>query len=102
MMSEVDGAGCLNGARPSGPCGPVLRTACQKRLLGFFERHGIPLVTHHASGHAYLADLKRLATAIAPGRLVPIHSFAPDRFGEFFDNVEVRRDGDWWTCSGLR
>ena len=68
----------------------------QKRLLSFFERHGIPLVTQHASGHAYVPDLQRLATAIAPGRLVPIHSFAPDRFGEFFDNVEMHRDGEWW------
>ncbi len=38
---------------------------------------------------------QRLAKAIAPTRLVPIHSFAPDRLGEFFDNVEVHRDGEW-------
>jgi ribonuclease J len=68
----------------------------QKRLLSFFERHGIPLVTHHASGHAYLPALQRLAAAIAPGRIVPIHSFAPGRFREFFENVELHRDGQWW------
>jgi ribonuclease J len=59
-------------------------------------RGRIPLVTHHASGHAYITDLQRLATAIAPKRVVPIHSFAPARFGEFFDNVEVHREGEWW------
>jgi ribonuclease J len=99
MMSEVEGARCLNGA-----CAVwsmwfgYLEQPGQRRLLGFFERNGIPLVTHHASGHAYLADLQRLASAIAPARLVPIHSFAPDRFREFFDNVEVHRDGEWWDA----
>jgi ribonuclease J len=97
MMSEVEGARCLNGACAVWSMWPgYLEQPGQKRLLSFFERHGISLVAHHASGHAYLPDLKRLAAAIAPGRLVPIHSFAPDRFGDFFDNVEVHPDGDWW------
>jgi ribonuclease J len=97
MMSEIEGARCLNGASAVWSMWPgYLEQPGQRRLLGFFERQRIPIVTHHASGHAYLADLQRLATAIAPGRLVPIHSFAPDRFGEFFDNVEMHRDGEWW------
>jgi hypothetical protein len=28
-------------------------------------------------------------------RLVPIHSVASSRFGEFFENVEVHRDQEW-------
>jgi ribonuclease J len=97
MMSEIERARCLKGACAVWSMWPgYLEQPAQKRLLGFFERHGIALVTHHASGHAYLPDLQRLATAIAPGRLVPIHSFAPGRFGEFFDNVQMYRDGDWW------
>lgn len=68
----------------------------QAPLLKFLETNGIRLVTHHASGHAYMPDLQRLARAIAPRRLVPIHSFAPERFGEFFESVEVHRDGEWW------
>jgi hypothetical protein len=30
---------------------------------------------------------------------VPIHSFAPYRFREFFDNVEVLNDREWWDVS---
>lgn len=98
MMSEVEEARCLNGACAVWSMWPgYLEQPGLTRLLRFFDRHAIPLVTHHASGHAYLPDLQRLAAAIAPGRLVPIHSFAPDRFGEFFDNVQVHRDGDWWV-----
>lgn len=97
MMSEIEAAGCLNDALAVWSMWPgYLEQPGQKRLLAFLKRHGIPLVTHHASGHAYLADLQRLATAIAPGRVVPIHSLAPGRFGEFFQNVEVHRDGEWW------
>jgi ribonuclease J len=97
MMSEIEKAHCLTGASVVWSMWPgYLEQPGQKRLLSFFERHGIPLVIHHASGHAYLPDLQRLAKAIASARIVPIHSFAPDRFGEFFENVEMHEDGEWW------
>ena len=51
---------------------------------------------HHASGHAFITDLQRLVGALAPTRVVPIHSFAGDRFEHFFPRVERRRDGEWW------
>ena len=98
MMSEIEGARCLSDASAVWSMWPgYLELPGQHRLLSFFERHGIPLYTHHASGHAYVSDLHRLATAIAPGRLVPIHTFAADRFGEFFENVELHRDREWWV-----
>lgn len=67
-----------------------------QRLRAFLEQHDIPLALRHSSGHAYLPDLKRLAAAIAPGRVVPIHSFGGDSFGEHFPDVVVRPDGVWW------
>lgn len=57
---------------------------------------GIPLVIHHSSGHAHVPDLRRLVDAIAPQRVVPIHSFAGDQFEKFFPRVERRGDGEWW------
>jgi hypothetical protein len=27
---------------------------------------------------------------------VPIHTQAPERFTEFFENVDLRRDGEWF------
>ncbi len=57
---------------------------------------GIPLGHIHTSGHASPADLQRFAAALAPRRLVPIHSFETGRFGEFFDNVVQQEDGVWW------
>jgi len=55
-------------------------------------------LTHiHTSGHAGPSDLKRLAAALAPKKLVPIHSFETGRFAELFDNVETKQDGEWWS-----
>ena len=65
-------------------------------VLKWLEEHGIPLRSIHTSGHASPADLKRFAAALAPRALVPIHSFKTGRFGEFFDNVVQRDDGEWW------
>jgi ribonuclease J len=57
----------------------------------------IPLEIVHTSGHASIADLKRLADAMAPEVLVPVHTFDGDRYRELFDNNVIRRaDGEWW------
>jgi ribonuclease J len=98
MIRELENAGCLAGAVAVWSMwAGYLEQPGQERLLEFFKRKGIPLEMHHASGHAYLPDLRRLAKAVVPKRLVPIHSFAPRRFAEFFENVETHRDGEWWA-----
>jgi ribonuclease J len=66
------------------------------QLQTFLEKHGIPMVELHTSGHASIADLARLAKAINPSRVVPIHSFGPHRFVDHFANVTVESDGTWW------
>jgi ribonuclease J len=62
----------------------------------FCRRHGIPLIVHHTSGHASIADLQRLAGALKPGRVVPIHTTAPGLFVQYFKNVAPCDDGVWW------
>ena len=49
-----------------------------QRLASLLESHGVPLVHAHTSGHAGLADLSRLITAMQPTRLIPIHTEHPD------------------------
>ncbi|MCY4441285.1 MAG: MBL fold metallo-hydrolase [Deltaproteobacteria bacterium] len=66
------------------------------RVQRWLDGHGIKHRTIHTSGHASVADLKRLAAALSPRTLVPIHSFETGRFGEFFDNVVQKDDGSWW------
>ena len=66
-------------------------------MLAWLEANGIPWETIHTSGHAPVRDLKRLAAALVPCRLVPIHSFETARFADYFANVERQEDGVWWT-----
>jgi ribonuclease J len=74
-----------------------LEVASGRRLVELLEESEIPLVHHHASGHAYVPDLKRLVDAFAPARVVPIHSEAADRFADHFPRVEQHADGEWWV-----
>ena len=97
MSRELEEIGCLEGARCiwsmwSG----YLREPSGERLRAWLDRLGIPMRIHHASGHAFIPDLQRLVRALAPDRVVPIHSFGGDRFEDFFPRVERRRDGEWW------
>ena len=75
-----------------------LKQESSQRVLKWLKVHGIPRRTIHTSGHASVADLKRFAAALAPRALVPIHSFKTGRFGDLFDNVVQRNDGEWWEA----
>jgi len=65
-------------------------------IKDWLERHAIPKYNIHTSGHASPGDLKKLVAAINPHKVVPIHSFMPERYPELFPNVEVHDDGEWW------
>jgi len=97
MLGDLERSRCLNGAEAlwsmwAGYLEQQSGIQLRKRL----ERHTIPLTIAHASGHATVADLKRLATALGPERVVPIHTATPERFVDLFDCGELHADGDWW------
>jgi ribonuclease J len=97
MARDLERAECLKGAIAIWSQWPgYLDQPEAKRYRDFLTEHDIPRHVHHASGHAYVPDLQRLARAIAPERLVPIHSFGAVRFPELFENVEIHSDGEWW------
>jgi ribonuclease J len=97
MLKDLERAGALAGARviwsqwegylTEGP-GAKLKVDCEAR--------SIPFEIIHTSGHASIADLKRLSAAVRPKALVPIHTFEPERFPELFVNVTLHQDGEWW------
>ena len=66
------------------------------RVKNWLVRHSIQKHSIHTSGHASPADLKRMVSAIDPHKVVPIHSFFPDKYPELFPNVEAHNDGEWW------
>jgi ribonuclease J len=65
-------------------------------VKGWLEQHAIQKHSIHTSGHASPGDLKKLVAAINPRKVVPIHSFMPERYPELFPDVEAHDDGEWW------
>ncbi len=65
-----------------------------RRLREWTDEHGMRFVFLHTSGHARLSDLKRLAKALSPQVLIPIHSYHRELFPDFFDNVHCLEDGE--------
>ena len=97
LMDDQGIDGILDGARLTySMWRGYLDHAGSRRVIAWLEANGMPWETIHTSGHAPLRDLKRLATALAPDRLVPIHSFETARFKDHFANVELKEDGVWW------
>ncbi len=96
MFGDLDRAKALSGAKViwsqwegylvEEP-GVKLKSECRAR--------GIPFEVIHTSGHANIADLRRLATAVAPKVLIPIHTFHAEQFLELFNNVKLGDDGRW-------
>ncbi len=98
MTEDLERAKCLDGAKLiyslwSG----YLKDGRYQWFMDWLDNHQIPISHCHTSGHASLPDLQRLAHAISAKRLVPIHTFEPDTYRLYFDNVEQREDGETWS-----
>jgi ribonuclease J len=65
------------------------------RLVGWCKGRGIELIICHTSGHADPQTLVRLAKALHPCHVVPIHTSAPHMMKALIPNTLVLDDGDW-------
>jgi len=63
-------------------------------LSQFLETKRIPLTEIHTSGHAYVSQLKRLADALKPRFIIPIHTFYPEQYADILPNVIQLKDGE--------
>jgi len=63
-------------------------------LSQFLKTHDIPITEIHTSGHAYVGQLKRLAGALKPRFIIPIHTFYPEKYPDIFPNVIQLKDGE--------
>lgn len=98
MCREIEKTGCLESASLiyslwSG----YLKENRYNWIQNWLDEHQISLTHCHTSGHAPVGDLQRFAKALSPKKLVPIHSFEPYLYSEFFDNVEMQKDGEIWS-----
>jgi ribonuclease J len=62
-------------------------------ISAFRSDPAINFVYAHTSGHATAEDLHKLAEALGPKMLVPVHTESPQDFEKMFSNVERAKDG---------
>jgi ribonuclease J len=68
-----------------------------EEFKNYCRRKGLVIEQVHTSGHATIEDLKIFANAIKPKKLVPMHTFYPDKYKDFFENVRMLKDGETLT-----
>ena len=57
------------------------------------ENAGFSLETLHTSGHATVADIRRVIEGLDPQKLIPVHTLHPDSFRDFSDKTDLKADG---------
>ena len=98
MVRDLEKADCLANATLIYSLWPGYLK--EKRLNWFHDwmtKNKIFLYHCHTSGHAPIVDLQRFAKAIKPDKLVPIHTFEPNLYQEYFTNVKIQNAGEWWA-----
>jgi len=70
------------------------RSKTLQNLKSYLEDKGVRYEYLLTSGHAKLKDLKKLVDAMALKMVIPIHSFHPDKFKDYFPNVRLVNDGE--------
>jgi ribonuclease J len=70
------------------------RSKALQKLNDWVKEKNIPFKILHTSGHAKLDDLKQFATSLAPKKLIPVHSFHPDKYQLHFSNVCLVADNE--------
>jgi len=74
--------------------GYLERSESLDRLKKYLDALGVPIQYLHTSGHAKISDLKRMVRALKPKTLIPVHTYRPELFKEYFQNVRLASDGE--------
>jgi len=64
------------------------------KISAFRSDPEINFIYAHSSGHAPLEDLQKLAAALKPKMLIPIHTEDAEGFRSKFENVTTLMDGE--------
>ena len=66
-----------------------------QKMMRFIKKKNIKFYQVHTSGHAEIGTLKKVVKKLKPGRIVPIHTFHPDKYGDLFNRkIEQVSDGE--------
>ncbi len=104
MMFRASMAADLVGAKLEGGCliyslWPGYLERDRVDLRDWARNAGAAFEVVHSSGHADRADLARMAKAIDPRWLIPIHTHHPEAYPELFPRVRPLPNGTWLDLS---
>jgi ribonuclease J len=98
MARDLEQAGCLDDGCVVCSVWPgYITSEANRRFDEWVKARGLPMHFCHTSGHASVADLRRLRIAFAGAVAVPVHLEDRERFASSFSNVELHEDGEWWS-----
>jgi ribonuclease J len=99
MARDLEDAGCLDGGSVVCSVWPgYIANEANRRFDEWVKARGLTLHFCHTSGHAAVADLRRLRDAFADAVAVPVHLGDRERFAASFGNVELHEDGERWSA----
>jgi len=66
-----------------------------QKMMRFIKKKNMKFYQVHTSGHAEIDTLKKVVRKLKPGKIVPIHTFHPDKYDDLFSQkIEQVSDGE--------
>mgnify|MGYP003634005474 FL=1 len=96
MCGDIEKADCLSEASLIYSMWHGYLEQGRDDIRDWCNKNAIKFEICHTSGHSDISGMQQLASALSPKRLIPIHSFQPERYKDYFANVEEMEDGKWW------
>ena len=93
MKKDIDLAGLKNGLFIYSLWSGYRENDYQRDFEKTLEKQGFTLDSLHTSGHASVADIRRVILGLSPKQIVPIHTMSPEMLSEFSEKVVIGEDG---------
>jgi len=72
-----------------------LQDCSMQRMMRFIKKKNMKFYQVHTSGHAEINTLKKVVKKLKPGKIIPIHTFHPDKYSGLFNRkIEQISDGE--------
>ena len=66
-----------------------------QKMMKFIKKKNMKFYQVHTSGHAEVDTLKKVVKKLKPRKIVPIHTFHPDKYAGLFNRkIEQVSDGE--------
>jgi ribonuclease J len=95
MCSDIERMSVLSGATLLYSLWPGYLDQPHNRLRAWCAANRVPLHIYHTSGHAAPTDLVRIAAALKPRVVIPIHTEAACTMQSLIPGTALLPDGEW-------